>query len=292
MASGKTLHVSAPAKVNLFLQVLSRREDGYHELLTWMQKVSLADTLQLNLRPSGITLHCPDSDLPEDDTNLAFKAADIFFKETGILGGIEITLRKNIPLAAGLGGGSSDAAAVLNGLNVIYDAGLSHDRLMRLGLGLGADVPFFVADCQAALAGGVGEKLQVKQSLTDCSLVLVNPGFPVSTKWVFENFDSTQIGKFALTIEGNPYILGPFIERALFKKLYNDLENVTIERYPVIGEIKEKLNDYGAMGSLMSGSGPTVFGIFDHHDSALSAVEDLDKEFPGKVFYTHPLSSV
>ncbi len=287
--TSESLCVDAPAKVNLFLQIVGKRPDGYHELSTWMQKLTLSDRLCLTPVASGITLRCPDSDLPEDETNLAFKAAILFFKKSRLAGGVAITLDKNIPVAAGLGGGSSDAAAVLNGLNKLYAAGMSEKELMALGLELGADVPFFVANCQAAHATGVGEKLETQDSLTDCWFVLVNPGFPVSTKWVYENFDSSQTANLALTTEGNPFILASACGSDHLYKLFNDLETVTIGRYSEIADLKQKIMNFGADAALMSGSGPTVFGVFLDKNNAQNCFDEFVKEYPGKVFLTETM---
>ena len=285
------LHLRAPAKINLFLKVLGRRADGYHELVSWMQKLELADDITLAASRSGVTLHCQGADLGAEESNLAYRAALLFFKETGLQGGVAITLVKNIPVAAGLGGGSSDAAAVLTGLNRLYAAGLDEQKMMELGLLLGADVPFFVAACRAAIATGIGEKLQEIDPLPGSRFVLVNPGFPVSTKWVFENFDNTQPANFALTIEDNAYILGRSFDGSLPARLVNDLEGITAARYPEVARLKKELAEAGASETLMSGSGPTVFGIF--FDSALAAhcAANLQHRYPGRVFLTEPLSS-
>lgn len=291
MLQDSILHLQAPAKVNLFLAVLSKRQDGYHELCTWMQKLDLYDTLTLRRIPSGVRLFCSAAELADEAENIAYKAAVLFFKNTGISQGVEITLEKKIPLAAGLGGGSSDAAAVLTGLNNMFKTGLSEGQLIKLGVKLGADVPFFIMNSPAALAMGIGEKLQEKDSLTGCWLLLVNPGFPVSTKWVFENFDSSHCSNFALTTEANPYILTRFIDSALFGNLFNDLESVTIKRYPDLEILKKKMDEYGALLTLMSGSGPTVFGLFTEFSKALSCRDLLEKHYPGNVFITSPISS-
>jgi 4-diphosphocytidyl-2-C-methyl-D-erythritol kinase len=291
MIFGRKLHLQAPAKINLYLKVLGRRPDGYHELSTWMQKLTLADEIILSSAGAGIKLLCPGADLATDESNLAHKAAVLFFKKTGLTTGVEIELVKNIPIAAGLGGGSSDAAAVLTGLNTFFSAGLSDKELMELGLSLGADVPFFVSGCRAAIAAGIGEKLEKKDSLKECWFVLVNPGFAVSTKWVFENFDRAQTVNFTLTSGDNPYILGREIDGSIPEKLFNDLERVTVARYPEVAKIKKELTDLGASGVLMSGSGPTVFGIFMDSGFATQCAINLQHVYPGRVFLTEPLSS-
>jgi len=291
MGPGRKLHLQAPAKINLYLKVVGRRPDGYHELSTWMQKLKLADEVALSSGSTGIKLHCPGTDLAADESNLAHKAAVLFFRKTGLKTGVEIELVKNIPIAAGLGGGSSDAAAVLTGLNKLFSAGLSDRELMELGLSLGADVPFFVSGCDAAIATGVGEKLEEKASLKECWFVLVNPGFPVSTKWAFESFDSAQPVNFALTSGDNPYILGREIDGSIPEKLFNDLESVTAARYPEVSKIKKELTDLGASGVLMSGSGPTVFGIFMDFGPATQCAINLQHVYPGRVFLTEPRAS-
>ncbi|MBU4264126.1 MAG: 4-(cytidine 5'-diphospho)-2-C-methyl-D-erythritol kinase [Proteobacteria bacterium] len=291
MISGRKLHLQAPAKINLYLKVLGRCHDGYHELSTWMQKITLADEITLSSVGTGIKLLCSGADLATDESNLAHNAAVLFLKKTGLTTGVEIELVKNIPIAAGLGGGSSDAAAVLTGLNTLFSAGLSDKELMELGLSLGADVPFFVSGCSAAIATGIGEKLEKKDSLKECWFVLVNPGFPVSTKWVFENFDRAQTVNFTLTSGDNPYILGREIDWSIPEKLFNDLERVTVARYPEVSKIKKELTDLGASGVLMSGSGPTVFGIFLDSGFATQCVINLQHVYPGRVFLTEPLSS-
>ncbi len=287
--------IEAPAKINLFLQVTGRRPDGYHELVSLMQKLRLADTLNVQLVDGAISLTCTDPALPVDDGNLAWRAAEHFFRHTGCRGGARITLEKKIPVAAGLGGGSSDAAAVLLALNHLCRAGLTEDELADLGLTLGADVPFFVRTAPAALARGIGERLTPARGLSLGTVLLVNPGFPVSTKWVYENL--------ALTSEGNPYILAPgsatlnsgyfgsgsidlkAAETAFF---VNDLESVTINNYPEIGRIKESLLDFGARVALMSGSGPTVFGLFVQEHEAQTAFRHFRAIYSDAVFLTEP----
>lgn len=282
-----SLTVSAPAKINLYLAILGRRPDGYHELATQMQKLDLADSLHFARVKSGIHLRCPGSDLPENDDNLVYRAARLFFETAGIQDGVEIILEKKIPVAAGLGGGSSDAAAVLKGLAALYEATLPRQTLFAMARLLGADVPFFVEEYAAAWATGIGDLLEDNPVLLPGWIVLVNPGFDVSTKWVYENF--------ALTTKGNPYIFGrelkyPFgygqaSETPLF--LYNDLESVTIKRYGEIASIKEKLLACGALGALMSGSGPTVFGMFAEKEAALHCLGIMSERY-SKVFLTKP----
>jgi len=285
-----TLSLRAPAKINLSLQILARRPDGYHDLDTVMQKLDLADlvTIAVTDQP-GIILRCPDSELPEDRTNIVWQAADTFLAACRIKKkGVVITLQKNIPVAAGLGGGSSDAAATLTGLNRLLATGLTTSELIELARMLGADVPFFVTDYGAVRATGIGDQMVPLPSLTNCTVVLVNPGFSVSTRWVYE--------KYALTIKGKDsklYDCPKKMDHVLPYLGSNDLEQVTIFSYPELGILKQKLIDLGAVAVMMSGSGPTVFGIFSDEDSGSStlvrqAVAALQQNSV-KVFVTQPV---
>jgi 4-diphosphocytidyl-2-C-methyl-D-erythritol kinase len=287
------LVVLAPAKVNLNLQVIGRRSDGYHELDTVMQKLDLSDVLTLRLRDrAGICLSCPGSALPEDSSNLVWQAAASFFKETGTAAsfGIDLVLEKKIPIAAGLGGGSSDAAAVLVGLNRLLKNPLSEEHLLGMAKSLGADVPFFVVRSPAVRATGIGEKMSLWEPLRDCSLLLVNPGFSVSTAWVFKNFTLTRTDKDS-NLSDSPKNRCPMGGSL---PLYNDLESVTITQYPELDKIKQQMQEGGATGTLMSGSGATIFGVFpDHPDTALNVLdcEKKMKEIYGSgVFLTRPVS--
>jgi 4-diphosphocytidyl-2-C-methyl-D-erythritol kinase len=286
-----SLTLWAPAKVNLSLRVIRRRPDGYHDLDTVMQKLDLCDhvTLMLTDEP-GIILQCPDSDLPEDRSNIVFRAAEAFFAacESGKRG-VSITLEKNIPVAAGLGGGSSDAGTTLVGLNRLVGAGFTTADLIELARPLGADVPFFVTDFGAVRAKGIGDQMSAVQSLNGCTFVLANPGFPVSTRWVYEKYALTMADKdsklFDSQKKDNHLSLGAGS---------NDLEQVTLSLYPEIENLKQKLLGLGASSVLMSGSGPTVFGIFYDEDDGVSAlarqaVQVLKKQNGVKVFITQPV---
>ncbi|MDH3330046.1 MAG: 4-(cytidine 5'-diphospho)-2-C-methyl-D-erythritol kinase [Desulfobulbaceae bacterium] len=299
--AGDIISVSAPAKINLYLKVTGRREDGYHFLATLMQKIGLDDKLVLRRRRPGIKLACPESDLPVDEKNLAYRAAQLFFdtmKER--LGtcpaGVDITLNKSIPIAAGLGGGSSDAAATLCGLNLLYDTNCSVDELFAMAVRLGADVPQFVVDWPVVWATGIGDKLQPAIPLGDFKILLVNPGISVSTKWVYEKFALTAWQNInnlrnsqieSVTREkGSAFAVRPIRP----DELANDLEIITAEHYPVIDMLKKKLLEGGASAALMSGSGPSVFGLF--HGSCESQAETcykkLKKDF-GNTFLVDPL---
>ena len=278
----------APAKINLFLRVLGKRADGYHDLETWMQKLTLHDTLELEVfSGKGVVFSCDDPSLPGDGSNLAVRAAQMFLdvsqKSQGC--GVRIHLQKNIPVAAGLGGGSSDAGTVLRGLNMIFGEELSERDLVDLARPLGADVPFFAVEHEAVLAGGIGDLMCPVSSIADCSFILVNPGFFVSTAWVFQNLTLTRQVKNSKLSCFQKYKTSPLS----CAEMHNDLEQVTCARYPEIEKIKAALVAVGAEKAIMSGSGPTVFGIFpDTEQSAVSELErivsELRREYGAKVY--------
>jgi 4-diphosphocytidyl-2-C-methyl-D-erythritol kinase len=268
---GRSLCLFAPAKVNLFLRVVAKREDGYHDLETRMQKLGLYDRIVLTaLEGAGIRFRCSRSDLPANETNLAWRAAAAFLAASrkGARYGVDIELEKNIPVAAGLGGGSSDAGCVLKGLNTLFDNEFPEDVLLDMGRGLGADVPFFVTRHNAVQATGIGDRMEPVASMDRCVFFLINPGFAVSTRWVYENFALTRGAKNS-TLPGFRKLGSGKLSPV---EMVNDLEQVTIGRYPEIAEIKRQLLAAGAVAALMSGSGPTVFGVFSD-DSRGQAVD-------------------
>jgi 4-diphosphocytidyl-2-C-methyl-D-erythritol kinase len=271
--SDGSLHLTCPAKVNLSLEVLGRRPDGYHELRSVMVPISLVDDLYLRLAPEpGIRVTVEGADLPGGPDNLVHRAAALILDAIGeTAAGIEIRLVKRIPVGGGLGGGSSDAAATLVGLNRLLGAGLDEAALAALALRLGADVPFFLAG-RPALATGVGERLIPLPPFPPFWMVLLNPGFAVSTAWVFHELDVTGGQGAGLTPPGDQVTIDRFLEgpASAGRTLRNDLELVTLNVYPRLRELKAALLACGAIGALMSGSGPTVFGIFlDEHAARL-----------------------
>lgn len=256
------IKILAPAKVNYRLDVLRRRPDNYHDLRMVMQRIALSDEIEISLsKTPGIRVSCGEEGVPDGPGNIAWKAAEAMLVRSGADTGIDIVVTKRIPVAAGLGGGSSDAASVLMGLNGLLGLGLSSTELMSIGVKLGADVPFFIFK-KTALAEGIGDRLTEVEGLPPAWLVLVNPNIHVSTAWVYQNLQLTnervadKLPKFCNRIED------------ICNLLSNDLEPVTIGRFPVIGEIKRMLLDNGARGVLMSGSGPTVFGVFETEQEA------------------------
>lgn len=272
----KHLRLKAYGKINLGLDVLRKREDGYHDVRMIMQTIGIFDRIDLIWKPEpGIQVETNLYYLPNNENNLVYKAAKLLMDEFHITEGVMIRLKKFIPVAAGMAGGSSDAAAVLFGVSKMFGLGLSAEDLMVRGVKIGADVPYCVMR-GTALSEGIGEVLTPLPPVPQCQVLIAKPGISVSTKFVYENLHANS-----LRPEQHPDIDG--IIAAIRKKdlygiagkLGNILETVTVQEYPVIQEIKEKMMEYGAAGSLMSGSGPTVFGLFTSPRAAEEAYEEL-----------------
>ena len=270
-----SLLLESPAKVNLRLEILKKRKDGYHELRTILQKIGLHDTIHLSLKKErGITIATDHPDLPVGKDNLVYRAVQSILKRSDYRGGVNIEIEKRIPLGAGLGGGSSNAAATLKALNQLLKMGLPGKELMGMGLRIGADVPFFFLR-GAAIGSGIGERLK-EIELPSLWYVLIYPNFEVSTRWAYQNFILTKVRfhfnfyEFLKTPKGISHILR------------NDLEEVVSRKYPEIAMMKELLLDAGAMGALMTGSGPTVFGFFSKEEDALEAYQKMKKMVRGK----------
>ena len=275
------VRVKARGKINLGLDVIRKRDDGYHEVRMIMQQVGLYDGIdikRLGLCTDGnryIDIETNLKYLPVNENNLAYKAAALLMDEYGIQESIFIKIRKLIPVAAGMAGGSADAAAVMKGLNKMFGLGLSTKELMERGVRLGADVPYCIMG-GTALAEGIGDVLTPLKDMPPCYIVLAKPGINVSTKFVYENLHAND-----LRPEQHPDIDGMIQAikdqdlKKIAGKLGNVLETVTVKEYPVIQEIKDKMLEFGAIGSLMSGSGPTVFGLFTNPKAAQEAYEEL-----------------
>ncbi len=272
----KHLSLKAYGKINLGLDVLRRRDDGYHEVRMIMQTVGIYDRIDLIYKETpGITVETNLYYLPDNENNLVYKAAKLLMDEFHVQKGIHIRLRKYIPVAAGMAGGSSDAAAVLFGVNKMFSLGLTTEQLMDRGVKIGADVPYCVMR-GTALSEGIGEILTPLPVPPQCQVLIAKPGISVSTKFVYENLHANE-----LRPEQHPDIDG-MMEAIKQKDLYgiadrfgNVLENVTIPAYPVIQEIKDLMLEQGAIGALMSGSGPTVFGLFTNPKAAAKAHEEM-----------------
>ena len=280
------IELKALAKINLGLDVLGRRENGYHNVRMVMQSIYLYDEVKIaKKKEPGITLTTNLKFLPTGDGNIAYKAAQLLMDEFDIQDGVSIQLKKRIPVAAGMAGGSSDGAAVLWGINQMYGLGLSRQELMDRGVKLGADVPYCIQR-GTALAEGIGEKLSVLPSMPKCTILIAKPGISVSTKFVYENLHAND-----LRPEQHPDV-DSMIEamkqkdlKLLCERMGNVLETVTIPNYPVIRQIKERMMEHEAVGAMMSGSGPTVFGIFDSPAKARQAQKDLKASGLAKQLY-------
>lgn len=270
----KELTIKCPAKVNLSLDVTSRREDGYHNLEMIMHTVKLFDTLTIiceDSKTTEITISSNLSYVPNDERNLCFKAAQLFFNETGLSAKIHIDANKKIPVGAGLGGGSSDAAGTLVALNKLMGNPLSQDKLAELSKGIGADVPFFIyGGCM--LAEGIGEILTPLPQLENATFLIAKPNFGVSTPWVYKNLVLDSNTPHPNTTEVIDAIKRNDLT-ALAKHARNTLELVTLKKYPEISRYKELMAKGGAVYSLMSGSGSAVFGIYDDPEKAKKALE-------------------
>ena len=274
----------SPAKINLFLHITGRRPDGYHNLVTLMCCISLYDTVLLAFGVKKTSVFCADPEIPEDETNLAFSAANLFLKAINKNEGVEISINKQIPVAAGLGGGSSNAAAVLLGLNRYYGHPFSRDELMSMGLSIGADVPFFIFQ-KPAVATGIGERLEAYEGLEPFQILLVCPGFSVSTAEVYKDMNLGLI-KCKKKIKFTSFKKHRFDVKC---HLCNDLEIVTASKYPDIIAAKEALLSHGAIGTLMSGSGPAVFGIFPDFDKAQIAYNAILNKHNWRLFQAEML---
>ena len=272
----KHLSLKAYGKINLGLDVLRRREDGYHDVRMIMQTVGIFDRVDLVRKEEpGIEVETNLYYLPTNENNLVYKAAKLLMDEFQVQEGIQIRLRKFIPVAAGMAGGSSDAAAVLFGVNKMFRLGMSTEQLMERGVRIGADVPYCILR-GTALSEGIGEVLTKLPAVPQCQVLVAKPGINVSTKFVYENLHAND-----LRPEQHPDIDGMIQAikdqdlKKIAGKLGNVLETVTVKEYPVIQEIKDKMVEFGAIGSLMSGSGPTVFGLFTNPKAAQQAYEEL-----------------
>ena len=280
----KEISIKALAKINLGLDVVRRRGDGYHEVRMIMQTIHLFDRLQIMRNRSGkITMSANLSFLPTNENNLVYKAAKLLKDEFLIRDGIHVKLYKHIPVAAGMAGGSTDAAAVLYGLNRMFGLGLSKEELMQRGVKLGADVPYCVMR-GTALAEGIGEKLTALPPMVKCPVLIAKPQIGVSTRFVYENLkldEHTQhpdIDRLQADIAAKDL-------HAIAADMGNVLETVTIPNYPVIAQIKEHMRKHGALNAMMSGSGPAVFGLFEKESTAAAAYEAMRSSGLAKQIY-------
>ena len=284
------ISLKAMAKINLGLDVVGKRPDGYHELRMVMQMINLYDKVNIEKTPkNGIQVETNLSFLPVNENNIVYKAAKLLMDEFHIQDGVKISLEKHIPVAAGMAGGSSDGAAVLFGMNRLFNLRLNKRELMARGVRLGADVPYCLLRT-TALSEGIGEILTTLKPMPNCTIVVAKPAVSVSTKTVFGKLKLDEIRQHpdidAIVRAINDGNLG-----AIADHMGNVLETVTIRDYPVIGEIKELMKTMGARGALMSGSGPTVFGIFDDEAAAKNVWSALKNgSLARQVFLTRPVN--
>lgn len=267
----ETLESDAPAKINLRLEIIRKRKDGYHEIRTLLQKISLHDRLRFSLkRRRGIRIATDHPGLPTGRGNLVYQAILSMIGRSDYRGGVEVSIEKNIPLGAGLGGGSSNAAAAIEAVNYLLKINLNRKELMEVGAKIGADVPFFLFE-GSALGSGIGERLR-KMTLPPLGYVLIYPNFEVSTRWAYQNFILTKT-KYHFNLHG---LLKSPVRIARF--LRNDLEGIVSKKYPEISVMKGMLVSAGAMGAMMTGSGPTVFGLFSTKEEATEAYRKMKRK--------------
>ena len=274
-----SIKLKSRAKINLSIDVLGKRQDGYHLVEMIMQTIDLYDLIEINEKDNDqITIKSTSDEIPLDCNNLVYKAANLIKKTFNINKGVEIHIKKNIPVAAGMAGGSSNAAAVLVGLNKLWNLNLSNQQLEKIGLKLGADVPFCI-NGGAVLASGIGEELTPIKGLTkDVCILVCKPDLFVSTKEVYECIDSKDIEKRP----NNKFLIECLKNedtRQLAENMFNVLEGVTMDKHPVIQQIKDIMTNNRALGAMMSGSGPTVFGLYENREDAVKCKAILEKQF-------------
>lgn len=267
--------LKAYAKINLGLDVTGKLPNGYHEVRMIMQSVGIYDELTLTRTDSDITIATDESELPTNEDNLIYKAAKLMFDTYSIKGGLHIQLSKNIPIAAGMAGGSTDAAATMKGINRLYQLNIPTQELMKISVSVGADVPYCILG-GTALAEGIGEVLTPLAPAPSCHLLVAKPDINVSTKYVYEHLDASETLSHP-DIDGIVDAINMGSLQGIIDRLGNVLETVTVEAYPIISDLKKQMLELGAAGSLMSGSGPTVFGIYTDEKSAQNAYEHIKK---------------
>lgn len=265
----------ACAKINLALKITGRRPNGYHELDMIFLELDLYDEIEVKKIPSGIALSCSDQRIPADESNLAYKAARLMQEEYKISGGVDITIEKRIPSQAGLGGGSSDAACVMNCMNDLFGLGISKEELEKTAVRLGADVPFFIRG-GLARARGIGDELEALGSFPDCAILIVKPEVSVSTPWAYRAFDEMGETCESIDIDSAVEAIRAGSIPGLCRCIGNDLEAPVIRELPVIEEIKKTMVGHGAAAAMMTGSGSAVFGLFETREKAADCAAAMD----------------
>jgi 4-diphosphocytidyl-2-C-methyl-D-erythritol kinase len=287
-STGVSLEKQSPCKVNLLLNILGKRADGFHELETVLYPIRVFDQLTFARTGQGLCLSCNAPALPTDARNLVYRAAAMFLEAARIRDGVRLELRKHIPLAAGLGGGSGNAATTLLGLNELFGRPLAPDQLERLAADLGSDIPFFLQD-KPALATGRGEQIQplgAFPALSGAAFLLIHPGFGIATAWAYQ-----QLARFPAALNGQPgraqellSLLRTADLRTAGAKFYNSLEAPALEKYPLLALFQEFLRGNGAAGTLMSGSGSTTFAVVRGQDAALALAEKFKARFGPEIW--------
>jgi 4-diphosphocytidyl-2-C-methyl-D-erythritol kinase len=284
----QSLNLLSPAKINLRLEILSKRPDNYHEIKTIFHKISIFDKIGLEKIPGNeVQVTIDDPAIPTDNTNLAVKAANLIFSYADIKPGIKIDIKKKIPAGAGLGGGSSNAAITLKGLNTLLNLNISEQIITEFAVKLGADVPFFLTDASTAYATGIGEKIKSIETHNKLWFLVIFPGFTVSTAWAYNSINKYNL----LTKRTKNNIISNYSLdiNTVKSSLYNDFESVVNKRHTEIPKIKEQLIKTGAQGAMLSGSGSSVFGIFPDKASAKNASSNFKTDSKQKVFIAQSL---
>ncbi len=275
----KEIKIDSYSKINLTLNILAKRQDGYHDIETIMQSINLTDRICIKEEKEGIKIKCSHPLVPVDDQSLTYKSAEIILNRCRIKKGVKIEIDKKIPLASGMAGGSANSASILVGINKLFTLNLSNKDLREIGEELGMDVPFCIQN-GTALAYHKGEKVTPLPLINPpLWIIIINPGFEIPTKWAYNNLDFDQVKKEKNNTKAMLKALKEMKLHEISKNLFNSFEGLIIKKYPEIGKIKDKLIQEGALGALMSGSGPTVFGIAKNKEQALKVYKKLKLEY-------------
>lgn len=273
------IEIDSYSKINLTLNVLAKRQDGYHDIETIMQSINLADKIFIKEEKEGIKIKCSHPLVPVDSQSLTYRSAEKILNRYRIIKGIKIEIDKKIPLASGMAGGSANSASILVGINKLFTLNLSNKDLREIGEGLGMDIPFCIQN-GTALAYHKGEKVTPLPLINPpLWIIIINPGFEIPTKWAYNNLDLDRIKKEKNNTKAMLKALKMRELQGIAKNLFNSFEGLIIEKYPEIGKIKDRLIEEGTLGALMSGSGPTVFGIAQNKEQALKIYEKLKLEY-------------
>lgn len=273
------IKINSYSKINLALNILDKRKDGYHEVETIIQSINLADKVIITEEREGIKIKCNHPQVPVDSQSLAYKSAEKMLKKYGIERGVKIEIDKKIPLASGMAGGSANSATILVGINKLFSLNLSNEVLREIGEELGTDVPFCIQN-GTALAYQRGEKITLLPPINPpLWIVVINPGFKISTQWAYNNLDLEKVKGRKDNTKAMLTVLKEGKSQEIAKNLFNSFEELVIKKFPEIEKVKDRLINEGALGALMSGSGPTVFGIAQNKKEALQIYEKLKLEY-------------